>query len=116
MDQIRRSKSEMLTRIMIRRQEQATRNATLNEATQPRPRKARRMTSVETGIRDGGVDVLFTDRDEHGDGSESNDGEKASSPNTTRIKLKNKNEGKNPPGKSQQKERKGKTCQCSKVI
>ena len=56
--------------------------------------KARRTTIVESGTKDGGVDVLFKDRNEHEDKSESDDGEKASPPNTTRIKPKNKYKGK----------------------
>jgi hypothetical protein len=63
-----------------------------------------------------GVDVQFKDRDELDDDSESNDGEKASPPNTTRIESKNKNKGKNPSGKSHPKKKKGKKCRRSKVF
>jgi hypothetical protein len=78
--------------------------------------KARKMTIVESGTRDSGIDVLFKDQNEYEDNSESNDGEKASPPNRTRIKSNNMNKGKNPSCKSQPKNKKGKQCQGSKGI
>jgi hypothetical protein len=84
------------------------RNAKRGNST--KTRQAKRTTTVESGTRDGGVDFQFKDRDELDDDSESVDGEKASPPNTTRIKPKKKNKGKNPSGKSQPKKKKGKKC------
>ena len=78
--------------------------------------KARRTTIVESGTRNGGVDVQFKDRDEHGDDSNSDDGEQAPPPNTTRIKSNKKNKGKNLSGKSQPKKNKDKKCRRSKVV